>query len=104
MIPLTLTFQGGAKYDYGAQSDARISVPLEIEGVQTTAIVDTGAPYLICSPDIAERIVFSDGLGSVRLNTHAGILTGQRYRGRAKLVPEKGEGTEFEATIFVPEN
>lgn len=101
---IKLTFQGAAAYDYTAEPDAgKISVPLEIQGVATTAVLDTATPYFICPPKIAAQAGFSGKLGTLVLRTHRGTFKGQCFRGRVRLQATEGKEIEFEATVFVPE-
>ena len=48
---------GAIRYDYRPVTEAettnRIVLLVEIEGILTEAVVDTGAPYVICAPRVA---------------------------------------------------
>lgn len=102
---IQLTFQGTTKCDYDASPLGKLLIPVEIEGIRATALVDTGAPYLVCAPEVAEQIAFSGELERTSLSTRLGKVTGPLRRGRVRLIAANGgEGIEFEATIFVPEN
>ena len=69
---------GAAGYVMPGESEAkeRITLNIEIEGLSTTAIVDTGAPYSICEREIAEQIGFdAEGLSlHLRYETRTGKL------------------------------
>ncbi len=45
-------FIPASKYD----SNVRILVQVSIEGYATTAILDTGAPYVLCAPQLARTL------------------------------------------------
>ncbi len=52
------TFAAGAlplKYGPATETETtnRIVIPIEIQGIRTGAVVDTGAPYVICAPKVA---------------------------------------------------
>lgn len=48
---------GAIGYDYrpatNTETTNRIILPIEIQGTRTFAILDTGAPYVICAPHVA---------------------------------------------------
>jgi hypothetical protein len=53
---------GATTYDYnslpGSDTSARLILQIWVEGQKTSAILDTGAPFLVCSPDLARLIEF----------------------------------------------
>lgn len=85
---------------------SRIVIPIVFSGKTILAIVDTGAPYCVLAPDIADEVGIDRTAGErlkkpmiSRLGSHDGWLC----RVSVTIEPELGEGTEFETTVFIPE-
>ena len=83
---------------------ARILVPVKIEDVLVTAMVDTGAPFVVCPPDTAREagIVVDEEALPASLQWH-GLLTGHILRRTMTLLAEQGQSITVEARIFVPD-
>lgn len=100
---------GAIKYMYETQpgeiSSLRIIMPLEIEGIPTTAIVDTAAPYVVCAPDVAAKIGLKtqEALYSIRLQLRGTWYHGHIHRLDILLPAETGETLTVDATAFVPD-
>jgi hypothetical protein len=104
-----LTFRDGTPFTtsttpYRAAHDG-IRIPIAVEGFGVEAIVDTGAPYLICEPELAEQIDFSrfSEEGSAQLRTHLGTIRGKLYRVELRLLAEEGGPIALQVTAYVPE-
>jgi hypothetical protein len=82
----------------------RIFVPLQIENVQTEAVVDTGGVYLVCHPEIAELIGLDprDKIEDTALTIRGNTFRGDTQRLNVVLIASEGEGLEVEVTAFVP--
>jgi hypothetical protein len=71
---------GAASYDYSgdpaSEAFTRIVLDVVIAGQHTAAILDTGAPYLVCSPALAEVLRLDPGmsLGDPGLSCHGQTL------------------------------
>ena len=84
----------------------RIHIEVVIEGQRTTAMLDTGASYLLCSRELSELL----DLGSSRLverNVELrlggyGALRGNLHEVSIELVAEVGYGIQRYVTAFVP--
>ena len=83
----------------------RLFVDVEVAGVATSAVVDTGGAYLILHPELGAEL----GLGS-RSGAHRDRLVirgvtcaGSVHRLPLTLLAARGESLTFEATAFVPE-
>jgi hypothetical protein len=114
---MTLNLTNGDAFTTGALSFSCVPIPdredvtpriifeVEIEGETEQAVLDTGAPYLVCSPDIAQRIQFdpANALDAEVILIHGTRVTGRIHRARIVIVPEEGTGVDFEATAFVPD-
>jgi hypothetical protein len=91
----------------GDEANARIVVVISLEGQLTTqAIVDTGAPWCVLNPQIADEILSQDALLyepetklKIRGISYAGRLCRMRIGLRSK---QAGEDLEVDATVFVP--
>ena len=104
------TFAKGAiAYDYepaiASETSNRIILQVQIQGIKTRAVVDTGAPYVICAPDIARRagIDPASALKKDRMLIRQMRLDGFVYRLNLTLKAEVGEDLNVDATVFVPE-
>jgi hypothetical protein len=87
-------------------SDAsRITITLEIEENLTEAIVDTGAPYVVCSPDLAKLFDLQPErlLGTKRLLIRGVWIEGNLYRINLSFLAEEGESLLMEAPAFIPD-
>ena len=110
-----LTFLDGSPFATGAihyfyrpahewEPTSRIIVPVEIEGVAVMAVVDTGAPYVVCPPQIAAQAGLqpTQDQMTVSLGWH-GDHTGFLFRRYLRFRADEGDDTIIEATIFVPD-
>lgn len=95
---------GRAACSFGPAENPRLTLEIEVEGLRTTAVLDTGAPFFICNPEIAEQVNFGSSIDEKVLDTRFGKIHGALYRGSIILVAEEGTGVEIEATVFVPKN
>ena len=83
----------------------RIILQILIGGWPVRAVVDTGAPYLICDPEVARDA--GAGLGNM-LTTETLIIRGRKYTGSlhrmdVEIPAEQGEMLSLDATVFVPQ-
>lgn len=82
----------------------RIMLQVEIEGLLTEAAVDTGAPYFICEPHIAEQLSLDPR--SALLEEWIGIrghrVKGSLYRLNIALLATQGDSLDLEVTVFIP--
>ena len=87
------------------ENSPRIFLTISIEGVETQAFVDTGAPYVICKPQIARllRLDRRSGERIQNVNLRGYYLEGTLYRLTVVLIAEMGESLPVDATVFVPE-
>jgi len=100
---------GAAHYWYRAASPSdrspRITVRVELEGVVTFAVLDTGAPYVVCSPEVARsmRLTSAAALERARILIRGVWVNGDLHRLNLKLPADQGESFSFEVTAFVPD-
>jgi len=100
---------GCAAYEYrpAALDDTtpRIMIRVDIEGVVTGAFLDTGSPYMILNPEIAEalHIDIRGGLSQNRLLFRGNWLAGYLHRVNVRFIAEEGENVTVEATVFIPD-
>jgi hypothetical protein len=100
---------GAANYLYEpATSDdttPRLLLQVLIEGKLTTAILDTGAPYVICAPTIARRIGLDPDTALERkvIIIRGSWVGGYIYRLHVELPASEGDALLVEATAFVPD-
>ena len=104
------TFATGAlpfKYVPATETETtnRIVMPVEVQGIRTWAVVDTGAPYVICAPKVAADagIDPASALKKDRMLIRQMRLDGFVYRLNIRLVAKYGEDLNVDATVFVPE-
>jgi hypothetical protein len=90
---------GSTKYAYQPATPGemtnRIILPVEIEGHRTTAVIDTGAPYVICEPRLARLAGFDlvEPLERITMLIRGMYLPGSIIR----------LSVTVDATAFVPE-
>jgi hypothetical protein len=112
---MLLSFEDGRPFAHGAcpfvyrpaterETVHRIFVPVQIEGIQTEAVVDTGGVYLVCHPEIADRLRLdlADQVGTDELNVRGRRIPGTLYRLYLTLLAEEGKSLKLETTAFVP--
>ena len=75
------------------------------DGIDTEAFLDTGAPYVICKPQIAYSLGLDPQAGEYieNVNIRGYYLNGYLYRLTVTLLAEIGEHLPVDATVFVPE-
>ena len=81
----------------------RIIISIEIEGLQTHAVVDTGGVYLVCDPEMSDLLDLNPGTGLVvTLNIRGSNYQGHLQRITVKMPAEEGESLDLEVTAFIP--
>ncbi|MFQ5419305.1 MAG: aspartyl protease family protein [Anaerolineae bacterium] len=82
----------------------RILVPIQIAHLPVTAMIDTGAPYVVCTPEVARNLALdpADAMEPVTLSWH-GRLTGHLHLLPVTLQAVQGDSLLVEATTFVPD-
>lgn len=102
--------RGACPYEYRPATERemspRILIEVEIEGVRTQAMVDTGGVYLICHPEFAELLDLDDTV-LVEKKIHMAIprygrVEGNLYFVSLTLLAEEGYSCEWQVTAFVP--
>lgn len=83
----------------------RIILQVEIEGFLVDAIVDTGSPYVVCPPHLAEAIGIQPGTALERIPF---LIRGHRMMGGlhrlgVHFIAAKGDSLMVDATVFVPD-
>lgn len=88
------------------ENSPRILLTVQIEGVQTTAFVDTGGVNLLCAPEIAARagIDPTGGIPSEPLLWRSHRVHGTLHRVALTLLAAEGESVNIEATAFIPQS
>lgn len=100
--------RGSCRYEYRPASERedtpRIIIPVQIEGVATRAIMDTGGVYLVCDPAIGEFLALdaAESLGTDRLGIRGKSYPGNLYRLLLGLMASEGGELQVEVTAFVP--
>ncbi len=99
---------GATRYSYRPVTDTettnRIILKVEIQGVTTQAVVDTGAPYVICAPEVASDagVDPASALRSETMLIRGMGLNGSLFRLNVRLVAREGDNLDVDATVFVP--
>jgi len=88
----------------GAQT--RVNLEVLIEGHRTTAVVDTGAPYVIFSPETANQagIDPATALVSEELLIRGLKIKGGLHRVTLELLAVEGNNLSLDVTAFVPDS
>jgi hypothetical protein len=114
---MALTFPDGERFTTGVipyqyrpatayETTPRLILEVEIDGIQTEAVVDTGGIYLVCNPRIARllHLETAEAISGVQSILLRGVLVqGRLYRLTLTILAEEGEDTTIETTAFVPE-
>lgn len=99
---------GWVHYEYRPatrwDSTNRLLVPVKIGGFDTLAMVDTGAPFTVCTPELAKLVGLAPGaaLEAATLRWHT-KLRGHLYRQDIVFLAEEGRSIQFDMTMFVPD-
>jgi hypothetical protein len=95
---------GATTYSYDPPESPKLRLEVEIEGFRTSAVLDTGAPYFICNPQVAAQINLSEIIGPETLDTRLGKVPGALFRGTLRFLAQEGDSIEIDATVFVPDS
>ncbi len=98
---------GAAPYSYRPPINDitnRILLQVAIEGTIIEAIVDTGSPFAVCPPYLAETIGFDPAaaLDSIPFIVRGIRMTGNLHRATILFPAAEGDDLVVDATIFVP--
>jgi hypothetical protein len=82
----------------------RIIIEVEIQGHRTYAMLDTGAPYVICNPDMANILGLDPdaAIDNKTLWIRDQEIQGKLHRLDLTLRAEEGDALTIDATAFVP--
>jgi len=89
----------------GREDNIRIFLSIQVEGVQTRAVLDTGGVYCILDPTIATVIGFDpDGaIRSTNVSIRGQSYSGNLYRANLEIIAQIGNTLRQEVTVFVPD-
>ena len=98
---------GAIPYAYapvGSDETPRILLQVDFEGIRVTALVDTGAPYVICAPAIAPLLNLESNaeLEQIVIFIRGLRISGSLYRLTLSFPAFWGESLDVDATVFVP--
>lgn len=100
---------GRCSYRFRPASEAdlshRIVLPIQVEQIETEAVLDTGAMYLICTPELASLLNLDpqDGMMADRLRIRGHPIQGTLHRLTLTLLASEGDDYALEVTAFVPD-
>lgn len=82
----------------------RIFLTVQVETIRIEAVVDTGAPFVILAPTVAQFISFhpSQALSQEKLLIRGMVLEGNLTRMNFNLPALVGADLDVNATVFVP--
>ena len=114
---MPLTFPDGQRFATGATSyhyrpatahetTPRIILHVEIEGILTEAMLDTGGVYLVCHPHLVTLMDLDAAdatSGPQSLLFRGVVIHGRLHRLQLTILPDDGEPLDIQATAFVPE-
>lgn len=84
---------------------SRIFIEVQIEGVRTEVVVDTGGAYLVCNPEIADLLDLDPAaaLHASEIEVRGRRTAGDLHRLYLTFLSEEGgENLRWEVTAFVP--
>lgn len=100
---------GVARYDYRPatqhEDSLRLVLQIEIDGIRMPAVVDTGAPFVVCTPQFVKYLDIDPKM-SVQRKTmliRGSWVTGYLYRLPISFLAEEGEDLYVDATVFAPD-
>lgn len=89
-----------------ADASKRLIIEVVIQGQRTLAVLDTGAPYMICHPDIARGLGIDREAALIpktRLLIRGAWIDGSIDRLEVTLRAAEGEELTISSTAFIPE-
>jgi predicted aspartyl protease len=112
---MPLVFQDGQKFATGSvpysyrpetehQNIPKLFLQVQIEGQDIEALVDTGAQFFICPPELAKLLNLreTDSAATETLGIRGARMEGTLHRVTLTLIAEEGESLSTEVTAFVP--
>lgn len=87
------------------ERSSRLLLPVRLEGSHTEAVLDTGAPYVICAPQIADAIGLdaANALENIRLSIRGASVKGGLHLLEMRIPADQGSSLALEVTAFVPD-
>jgi len=104
----TLFATGAAPYAYrpvtARENAPRVVLSVRLGEIETSAFLDTGGVYLLCSPELARRLGLDpqDGIPTPSVQSGRGRLDGVLYRVGLTFIAADGDDLNVEPTVFVP--
>lgn len=101
--------QGSQPYAFrpinDSENDKRVILEVDIEGRRTQAMLDTGAPYVICAPSIANGLGLDPkaAIKPTRLFVRGTSVDGALHRLNLTIRAEQGKELTINAVVFVPD-
>jgi len=99
---------GATRFTYSPTEDRdlslRIIIQVAFDGVPVPAVVDTGAPYVVCTPIVAHMLGLhrADALEAKRLLIRGIWWDGHLFRMPVRFLAVLGDYLDIAATAFVP--
>ncbi len=83
----------------------RILIKILIEKEPAIAVLHTGAPYLILTPEITDRLNYSSDncLEQTIIRIRGDRFSGGLNRLEVRLIADTGESLAFEPLVFIPD-
>ncbi len=114
LTPEALPFTSGVTTYYdtlvpgAAWAEPRIYIRLALDdsGIELLAMVDTGAPWCIIEPHLAEPILdrLEELPKTVTISTRLGRFDGKLHRATVRLMADEGEGLTVDTTFFLSQD
>jgi len=84
------------------ESSPKLFVTLRIGDLETVGQLDTGAPWSIITPDLADVLGLFDGTGPLTsISTRLGRVSGRLERVTITFVANSGESLQVYGTVFI---
>lgn len=100
---------GVTRYSYdpmtGGDNSARLILEVGVQGRRVNAILDTAAPYMICSLEFTKLVGFhpDDALSAHRMQIRGYRVEGRLHRVPLEFIAGEGQNLSVEVTAFVPD-
>jgi hypothetical protein len=92
----------GALDDQQARIVVSIGVRVRDAEIQISAVLDTGAPWVLLPSSVAAVVQVAHVAEGVTLVTRWGAVEGRLARYPVTLLADQGESREIDATVFLP--
>lgn len=97
---------GATSYDYrpatSKEPHERVIIRILISGIKTSAMLDTGGVFFVCTPEIGEVLGLTQGAPTDKIRIRDHSVNGSLHSIELELVADDGASFTLTVTAFVP--